>query len=200
MTTLNNHNSPDNTLHDPPLELPTNKLSHTLDTVIVGIGKTLSWLWVATLAVVLTNVFSRFILDRGSIALEEMSWHLFGATMILSLAYAVVTDDHVRVDVLRERFSLRFQAWVEILGIILLMMPLLYFMIDYLTEYAYRSFVRGERSQAPSGLPYRFIIKSMLPIGMTLIAVALLSRVLRCCTYLFHFPRKLHLGHPTDFR
>ena len=189
-----------NSPHPQPPALPTNRLSHALDTAIAVIGKTLSWLWIATLAVVLTNVFSRFILGRGSIALEEMSWHLFGATMILTLSYAVVTDDHVRVDVLRERFSLRFQAWVELLGIVLLVLPILYFMIDNLAEYAYRSFARGERSQAPSGLPYRFIIKSTLPIGMALIAIALSSRALRCCTYLFHFPRELHLRRPTDFR
>ncbi|RDB41732.1 C4-dicarboxylate ABC transporter permease, partial [Halomonas sp. DQ26W] len=67
-------------------------------------------------------------------------------------------------------------------------------------EYAHRSFTRGERSQAPSGLPYRFIIKSTLPIGMALIAIALSSRALRCCTYLFRFPRELHLRRPTDFR
>ncbi|MBA2780493.1 TRAP transporter small permease subunit [Billgrantia kenyensis] len=181
-------------------ELPTNRISHVVDTAIAVLGKLLSWLWLVTLAVVLTNVFSRFILGRGSIALEELSWHFFGATMILTLAYAVVTDDHVRVDVLREKFSLRFQAWVELLGIVLLVLPVLYFMVDGLTEYAYRSFARGERSQAPSGLPYRFIIKSTLPIGMALIAIALSSRALRCCTYLFNFPRELPLRRPVDHR
>ncbi|MFQ3790359.1 TRAP transporter small permease subunit [Halomonas sp. A29] len=181
-------------------ELPTNRVSHALDTAIAVIGKGLSWLWLATLIVVLTNVFSRFILGRGSIALEELSWHFFGATMILTLAYAVVTDDHVRVDVLREKFTLRFQAWVELLGILLLVLPVLYFMIDGLGEYAYRSFDRGERSQAPSGLPYRFIIKTTLPIGMALIALALSSRALRCCTLLFGFPRQLLQRRPVDHR
>lgn len=180
--------------------MPTNLVSYAIDSTIAVIGKTLSWLWLATLTVVLTNVFSRFILGRGSIALEEMSWHLFGATMILTLSYAVVTDDHVRVDVLREKFSLRFQAWVELLGIVLLMLPILYFTIENLVEYAYRAFTRGERSQAPSGLPYRFIIKSTLPIGMALIAIGLSSRALRCCTYLFNYPRKLHSRYPSDFR
>lgn len=192
--------SSDNTPHALPPELPTNRVSHALDTAIALLGKGLSWLWLATLGVVLTNVFSRFIMGRGSIALEELSWHFFGATMILTLAYAVVTDDHVRVDVLRERFSLRFQAWVELLGIVLLVLPALYFMVDGLIDYAYRSFAQGERSQAPSGLPYRFIIKSTLPLGMALIAFALSSRALRCCTYLFDFPRKLPLRRPVDHR
>ncbi|MFC2992748.1 TRAP transporter small permease subunit [Halomonas tibetensis] len=183
-----------------PPDLPTNHLSHRLDISVAFTGKLLSWLWIATLVVVLTNVFSRFILGRGSVALEEMSWHLFGATMILTLAYAVVTDDHVRVDVLREKFSLRFQAWVDLAGIMLLMMPLLYFMIDGLFEYAQRSFLQGESSQSASGLPYRYIIKSSLPIGMALIAIALFSRALRCTTLLFNFPRELRLRHPTNFR
>lgn len=169
--------------------LPANRLSFYLDGFVAGFGKVVSWLWIATLAVVLSNVFSRFIMGRGSIALEELSWHLFGTAMMLTLAYAVVTDDHVRVDVFRERFSAKVQAWIELLVIILLLLPILYLVIESVSQYAYRSFERGERSQAPSGLPYRFIIKSMLPVGMALVAVAIFSRALRCSTLLFGFPR-----------
>ncbi len=171
-------------------ELPTNRVSHVLDGGVRLFGQAVSWLWIATLFVVLSNVVNRFILGRGSIGLEELSWHLFGATMMLTLAYAVVTDDHVRVDVLREKFSERTQAWIELLAIVLLLLPVLYIVIEALSQYAWRSFERGERSQAPSGLPYRFIIKSMLPVGMTLVAIAIASRALRCCTLLFGFPRR----------
>ncbi|GAA0563882.1 TRAP transporter small permease subunit [Halomonas salifodinae] len=171
--------------------LPTNRLSHRLDGAILWIGQAVSWLWLATLAVVLANVVNRFILGRGSIAVEELAWHLFGATMILTLAYAVVSDDHVRVDVLREKFSPRAQAWIELLGIVLLALPILTLMLDALYAYGYRAFERGEHSQAPSGLPYRFIIKTLIPIGLTLVAIALASRALRCATLLFGFPRRL---------
>jgi TRAP-type mannitol/chloroaromatic compound transport system permease small subunit len=182
--------------HSAPPELPTNRLSYRLDMTILLFGRAISWLWLATLAVVLTNVVNRFILGRGSIAVEELSWHLFGATMILTLAYAVVSDDHVRVDVIREKFSLRTQAWIELTAIVLLALPILYLMVEQLYQYGYRSYLRGERSQAPSGLPYRFIIKTLIPIGLTLVAVALFSRVLRCCTLLFGFPRRIHKTTP----
>ncbi|MCP1673834.1 TRAP-type mannitol/chloroaromatic compound transport system permease small subunit [Natronocella acetinitrilica] len=178
--------------------LPTNRISFYLDGGISVFGKAVSWLWLAVLGVVLANVFSRFILGRGSIALEELSWHLFGATMMLTLAYAVVTDDHVRVDVLREKFSARVQAWIELLAIVILLLPILYLIIDELIQYAYRTYLRGERSQAPSGLPYRFIIRSMLPIGMTLVAIAIVSRALRCSTLLFGFPRPYVRGGGSD--
>ncbi|MFI8730392.1 TRAP transporter large permease subunit [Stutzerimonas kunmingensis] len=67
----------------------------------------------------LANVFSRFALSRGSIALEEMSWHLFGAALMLALAYAVVRDDHVRVDVLSEHFDANLWfTWDGTIGVL----------------------------------------------------------------------------------
>ncbi|WP_324732948.1 TRAP transporter small permease subunit [Pseudomonas paeninsulae] len=184
-------------------DLPNNRLSWRLNRLIVAIGQASAWLWLAVLLVVLSNVFSRFVLARGSIALEELSWHLFGAAMMLALAYAVVRDDHVRVDVLREKFSLRLQAQIELAGIVLLALPVIGLMIDSLIPYAYTAFIYQEHSQAPSGLPYRFLFKSVLPLGLILVAIALVSRASRCSTLLFNFPRAISVpdddrdgGHP----
>ncbi|WP_313088381.1 TRAP transporter small permease subunit [Pseudomonas sp.] len=171
--------------------LPHNRFSRGLDRVLVAIGEASAWIWLLVLAVVLTNVFSRFVLSRGSIALEELSWHLFGAALMLALAYAVVRDDHVRVDVLREKFTLRSQAIIELLAIILLALPVVLLMVDALVPFAYQAYLYDERSQAPSGLPHRFIFKSVLPVGLALVALALLSRATRCSTLLFDFPRAL---------
>ncbi|MDG1582117.1 TRAP transporter small permease subunit [Pseudomonas sp. GOM6] len=182
---------PASAAHAPAAELPHNRLSHLLERGIVAIGQASAWLWIAVLLVVLCNVFSRFVLARGSIALEELSWHLFGAATLLSLAYAVVRDDHVRVDVLREKFSLRTQAWIELLGIILLALPVIALMIDSLLAYAHTAFVYMEHSQAPSGLPYRFLFKSVLPLGLALTAIALFARASRCSTLLLNFPRAI---------
>jgi TRAP-type mannitol/chloroaromatic compound transport system permease small subunit len=178
--------------------LPHNKFSHWLDKALVAIGEASAWIWLLVLAVVLTNVFSRFVLSRGSIALEELSWHLFGAALMLALAYAVVRDDHVRVDVLREKFTLRSQAIIELLSILFLALPIVLLMVDALIPFAYQAFIHNERSQAPSGLPHRFIFKSVLPLGLTLVALALLSRATRCSTLLFNFPRAL--SAPTNDR
>ncbi|NCT81230.1 TRAP transporter small permease subunit [Pseudomonas stutzeri] len=181
-----------------PDALPYNRISRPLDRLLFAIGQASAWLWLAVLLVVLANVFSRFALSRGSIALEELSWHLFGAALMLALAYAVVRDDHVRVDVLSERYSLRGRAWIELVAIVLLALPVIALMIDALIPYAYKAYLYSERSQAPSGLPHRFIFKSVLPIGLALVALALLSRALRCSTLLFNFPRALTA--PSDER
>ncbi len=183
------HPAPPNAAPVSEVALPHNRLSYLLDRALVAIGEASAWIWLLVLAVVLTNVFSRFVMSRGSIALEELSWHLFGAALMLALAYAVVRDDHVRVDVLREKFTLRSQALIELLAILILALPIVVLMVDALVPFAYQAFVYNERSQAPSGLPHRFIFKSVLPLGVTLVALALLSRASRCSTLLFNFPR-----------
>ncbi|TGG94321.1 TRAP transporter small permease subunit [Natronospirillum operosum] len=170
-------------------DLPTNIISRPVDAVIRFIGQLAAWLWVATIAVITINVVDRFMFGRGSIALEELSWHFFGAAMLLSLSYAVVTDDHVRVDFLRERFSLKTRAWIELLALVLLAMPVFWIVLEETYSYAMRSYVSGERSQAPSGLPNRFIIKGAMPLGFTLLMLAFASRALRCISFLFGFPR-----------
>jgi TRAP-type mannitol/chloroaromatic compound transport system permease small subunit len=174
-----------------PESLPHNGVSIWLDRIVETIGRLSSWLWLVVLAVVLVNVFSRFVLSAGSIALEELSWHLFGAAMMLTLGFAVVHDDHVRVDVLREKFPLRIQAIIDLVGITLLALPIIYLMISVLVPYAYLSWFYNEHSQAPSGLPHRYIFKSILPLGLLLVATALFSRALRCCTLLLQFPRAI---------
>ena len=170
-------------------EFPHNAVSWRLDRLVVAVGRLASWLWLVVIGVILTSVFSRYVLGEGSIAREELSWHLFGAATMLTLGYAAVRDDHVRVDVLHERFSLRGKAWIDLLGIMVLALPILYLMIHTLVPTAWTAWIYHERSQAPSGLPYRFIFKSILPLGIALVMVALVSRALRCTTLLFGFPR-----------
>lgn len=172
-------------------ELPTNRVSRVLDNIIRAIGQWSSWLWVATLLVIIANVVDRFLFGRGSIALEELTWHFFGAAMLLSLSYAVVTDSHVRVDFMRERFSFRKRAWIDMVFIVLLALPVLFLLTEDTYTYARRSFLTMERSQAPSGLPWRFIIKGMMPIGFALLMVALFSRSLKCASLLFGWPRPI---------
>jgi len=184
--------------------LPTNALSWHLDRMVVAVGRLASWLWIGVLIVILINVFSRYALSQGSIALEELSWHLFGAATMLTLGYAVVRDDHVRVDVLKEKFTPKSQAIIEILGIVLLALPIIALMVSALVPYAWTAWVYDEHSQAPSGLPHRFIFKSILPLGLVFVMIALVSRASRCSTFLFSFPRAIEppyddrrsVGHP----
>ncbi|RFA24750.1 C4-dicarboxylate ABC transporter permease [Alkalilimnicola ehrlichii] len=175
---------------------PDNHFSRIVDAGLLLLGRLSAWLWLGVLAVVVANVVARFFLRGGSIWLVELSWHLFGAAMLLSLSYAVVTDSHVRVDLFHERFQLKTKAAIELVGFVLLLLPALYILIAELIPYAHRSFIYNERSQAPSGLPYRWILKSLVPIAFALLALAVVSRLSKCTTTLFNIPRQLPPREP----
>ncbi|MGB0713813.1 MAG: TRAP transporter small permease subunit [Gammaproteobacteria bacterium] len=172
-------------------ELPRTTLSNGLDAVVDRIGATTSWLWIATVGVILYSVVSRYLFGQGSVMLEEVAWHLAGAAWLIGLSYTLVHDDHVRVDVLHERLSLKAQAWIELLGILLLLLPFLVLALGEVTPYAYSSYELNEHSQAPNGLPWRWILKSFIPLSLALLLIAALSRALRTTSLLLGWPKAL---------
>lgn len=179
-------------------ELPRTTLSKTLDAVVDFIGVQFSWLWVLTMGFIIYSVVSRYAFAQGSVMLEEIQWHLAGAAWLVGLSYTLVHDMHVRVDVLHERFSLKTKTWIEMLGLTFLLLPFLVLALMEFIPYVASSYQQGEHSQAPNGLPYRWILKSFLPISIALLIVASVSRLSRTSAYLFNFPKPLPDNNSTN--
>ncbi|WP_372994626.1 TRAP transporter small permease subunit [Marinobacter sp.] len=174
-------------------ELPTTRISEAVDRFISAIGKSASWMWFVVTGVIIYAVVGRYAFGLGSVTLEEIQWHLAGIGWLLGLAYTLVADDHVRVDVIHERLSLRGQGWVEFLGLIFLLLPFLGLAVYEMFPYAYSSWQQGETSQAPAGLPHRWILKGIVAISFTLLILAALSRLLKVTALLFGFPRPIRI-------
>lgn len=172
-------------------QLPRTFISNHLDAFVDRIGSLSSWLWIITIGVILYSVISRYVFAQGSVMLEEVQWHFAGAAWLIGLSYTLVHDAHVRVDVVHERLSFRTQAWIEFLGLIFLLLPFLVLALWEVVPYAMSSFEQGELSQSPNGLPWRWVLKSFLPISMGLLVIAALSRLLKATAVLFGFPRPL---------
>ncbi|PHQ24889.1 C4-dicarboxylate ABC transporter permease [Marinobacter guineae] len=174
-------------------ELPTTRISQWIDGGISLIGKGASWLWIVVTGVIIWAVVGRYVFDEGSVTLEEVQWHLAGIGWLLGLSYTLVVDDHVRVDVLHERLSLRGQAWIELFGLLFLLLPFLGLAVYEMFPYAYHSWQQGETSQAPAGLPYRWVLKGILAVSFSLLIVAALSRLLKVTALLFGFPKPIRV-------
>lgn len=172
-------------------ELPSTQISDAIDGLLDRIGFLFSWLWVVVVGVILYAVIGRYAFGQGSVMLEEVEWHLAGATWLIGLSYTLVHDDHVRVDVLHERFSLRAQTWIEFLGLLLLLFPFLIVALDGMIPYFWNSYLVGEESQAPAGLPARWALKFFLPLSFGLLLLAGISRLLKCSALLFGVPRPI---------
>jgi TRAP-type mannitol/chloroaromatic compound transport system permease small subunit len=170
-------------------ELPSTALSDLLDGATNIVGKLFSWFWLLVVGVIVYSVISRYAFAQGSVMLEEVQWHIAGAVWLVGLAFTLVSDDHVRVDVLHERFSLKTQTWIEFLGILLLLLPFLVIAFIEAAPYFWSSYQQGEVSPAPNGLPGRWVLKFFLPACFALLFVAGLSRMFRCTALLFGIPR-----------
>lgn len=177
----NNHNSASQDTE----ALPETRLSRALDGFLLRLGNAFSWVWVVLMLVIITNVAMRYLLGEGRIEFEELQWHLYALGWLVGLSYCMVTDSHVRVDLLRERFSLRTQAKIELLGLIILLMPFLVLVFWYAIPFFLYSWELGEVSAAPGGLPYRWAMKAVLLLAFGLLAFATLSRLSRICALLF---------------
>lgn len=167
------------------VQWPHNPFSAWVDQQLTRLGQLVSWLWLLLLAVIVLNVVMRYVFGEGRIEFEEIQWHLYAIGFLLGLSYANVTDSHVRVDVVRARLKPRHQAWIELYGILLLLLPFLVLVIFYSIPFVEYSFLNSEVSEAPGGLPFRWVIKSFLLIGFVLLLVSSIARLSRVWIYLF---------------
>ncbi len=108
----------------------------------------------------------------GSTMLQELEWHFHTALFTLVLGYGYVHNRHVRVDLVREKLTFRKQAWIEFLGCTLFLIPYCLVVIYFATYYAYDSYLMSEISASQVGLSNRWIIKSVLVIGLIVAAMA----------------------------
>ncbi|ROT99676.1 TRAP transporter small permease subunit [Marinobacter sp. R17] len=164
--------------------LPHTPISRVLDGLIRHIGEFSAWLWPVLMLVIIVNVVSRYVFSQGFIELEELQWHIYSAGFLIALSYALLRDNHVRVDLFRERFSFRTQAWIELGGMLLLLGPFIGLLLYYSVPYVIDSWHMNEASSAPGGLGHRWIIKSALPLGLGLVLLAAFSRFTRLVAFL----------------
>ena len=133
------------------------------------IGSLTSWLTALLVLVVSYDVIVRYLVEESSVGLQEFEWHLFSLIFLLSAAYTLKIDDHVRVDVFYTKFSSRKQAWINFLGSILFLIPFCIVVIIASQDFVSLSFRINETSPDAGGLPARFILKAFIPISFFLL-------------------------------
>jgi TRAP-type mannitol/chloroaromatic compound transport system permease small subunit len=165
--------------------LPQTAFSRMVDPWLVWLGQLISWVWAVLLVIIVANVVIRYAFNLGRIEFEEIQWHLYSAGFLLGLSYAYQADAHIRVDVLHERLSPRRKAWIELYGIVLFLLPFIALILIFSVPFVISSFRVGEVSQAPGGLPLRWAVKALLPLGFALLLLAVVSRLTRVWALLF---------------
>ncbi len=160
---------------------PVTMLVSVIEKAVLGIGKTVSWLNIILMLIILVQVILRYLFNLGSVALEELQWHLYAVGIMTGLSYAMTEDTHVRLDLLHARLRRKTRAWIDIIGILVLVLPWCYVIIHHGMDFVAASWRVKEASASPTGLPCYYIIKSVIPVSFGLLVLAAVARLLRMC-------------------
>jgi len=114
---------------------------------------------------------SRYLFSAGSTALQELEWHLFDVVILLSIAYTLRNNAHVRVDIFYEKFSPKTKVLINIFSFVFFVLPLSFLIIYIGIGFVELSYVQHEASSDPGGLKYRWIVKSLMPLAFILLAL-----------------------------
>ncbi len=116
------------------------------------------------------NVLGRYLLNAGTIWLEELEWHLLSPIALLGMAYTLLHGEQVRVDVLFDRFSPRWKSIIEVVtGLLIVVFGVV--LLKLSLPFVQQSYNIGEGSPNPGGINHRFLLKAFLPLGFGLLAV-----------------------------
>ena len=148
-------------------------LGRSVDRWVTRITLACAWFTISALiAVTSLDVAIRQIAHIGSDKLKEIESSLFLALVMTSIGYTYLRDGHVRIDIVRERLSLRTRAWVELAGCVAILMPVCAILIYYGLDSTLTSFLGGERPEAFAALPIQWVVKATVPVGYLLLLLA----------------------------
>ena len=154
-----------------------------LQRAVDGFSKGIAGLTAVLMLLMLVNIFydvvMRYFFRSSSIGMQELEWHLFAAMFLLGIASTLQAEGHVRVDIIYDKLSAKRRAWIDSLGVVFFLFPFCGLIAWYGYDFALESYNLGETSGDPGGLPYRWIIKSMIPISAICLAISGLGMLLK---------------------
>ncbi len=155
------------------------KISDSLDKIVMGVGHIAMWTNGILIFVIILQVILRYGFGHGLVILEELQWHLYALGIMFGASYAMTLDSHIRVDIIHARLSEKWQKRWDLFGIFFLLLPFIIIIFHQSLDFVYESWRVGERSDAPMGLPFRWIIKGVIPVSFGLLGISVVSRAIR---------------------
>jgi TRAP-type mannitol/chloroaromatic compound transport system permease small subunit len=154
------------------------KLANSLDRFADRTGRSVAWLALALVAVTFSVVVLRYLFEIGSIALQESILYLHASLFLLGAAYTLKVNGHVRVDIFYRHLSPRGRALVDLLGALLLLLPVCGFLLWISWDYVATAWSLREGSRETGGLPYVYLLKTLIPLASGLLILQGISQAL----------------------
>ncbi|MEZ5824576.1 MAG: TRAP transporter small permease subunit [Geminicoccaceae bacterium] len=169
--------------------------SDAVDGFLYNLTRVTGWLFLVAVAIICFDVVTRKFGYQApyftSTRLQELEWHVTSTLFLTWLAYGIVKNTHVRIDVFTGHLAQRKKDWIDLIGVIIFALPYCLIVVPYCFIYFWTSWGYGETSDAPNGLPARYIIKFIMAFGLLTVLIACLSLMARKIIDLFG-PPELH--------
>ncbi|MEM7523687.1 MAG: TRAP transporter small permease subunit [Pseudomonadota bacterium] len=149
-----------------------------VDAVTRGFGKLAALILLILIALIGWNVGGRYIGGGGSVALQELEWHLLAPIALFGVAVLMLEKGHVRVDMVYNRLSRRAQHLLDLVSMLCGVVIAILF-VKYSIGFVDSAWSINEGSPDPGGLPARYIVKSIIPMGFVFVALQCLSNAIR---------------------
>ena len=155
-----------------------------IDSINNNFGRIAGWITTLMVVNVFVDVLLRYGLNKVFIAMQELEWHFFAAIFLLGAGHTLKQNGHVRVDLLYNNFNDTQKAWVNLTGSIIFLLPFSAMVVFSSQDFVISSFQIQETSPNPGGLPARYILKALIPIGFTLLFLQGISEVFKNILFL----------------
>jgi TRAP-type mannitol/chloroaromatic compound transport system permease small subunit len=150
-------------------------LSRWIDALNTWVGRFVAWATAVVVVVVFVDVVMRYAFNTSFVFTQELEWHLFAFIFLMGAGYTLLRDGHVRVDIFYQRLSPKSQAWINLIGVLLFLIPGCLMIIVTSRTFVYNAWSVMEGSPDPGGIPYRFLLKACIPAGFVLVLLQGLS-------------------------
>lgn len=142
-----------------------------IDKTIKYLGYLTAFIVALLVLLVVYDATVRYLFSGGSIALQELEWHLFDIVILFGIVYALRESAHVRVDIFYASFSKKTKALINIIASIFFVLPFSFLIIYIGIDFVTMSYLQNEASSNPGGLEYRFLVKSLMPLSFAFLSL-----------------------------
>jgi len=153
-------------------------LARLIDALTERVGRLSIWLVLVATLISAGNALARYALGESSNAWLEIQWYLFGAMFLLAAGYTLKHNGHVRIDILYNRFDARGQAWIDLVGSLLFLLPMALLLAWLAWPMFHEAWITQEHSPDAGGL-LRWPVKLLLPVGFALLALQGVAEVIK---------------------
>ena len=153
-------------------------IAERIESVIDLFGKVAAWLTLSIVLLIVVNVILRYSMSLGSVWAQELEWHLLAAMILFGISFSLLRGDNVRVDLFYANYTPQKKYIVDLVSAILTIIIAVFF-VKLSINYVWQSFSIGEVSPDPGGIPMRWLVKSLIPIGFSLLALQGFAEMLR---------------------